>query len=582
MPYYVTSGPFGDGLAAGNRTVTLRNILAGMNRRSFLAQTAAATGLAQAPRRRPNVLVVLMDDFGIGHFAPHAETVETGAFDPAFVDFLERNAAGYTPAQALELSRRAMPTLSALAKQGVVFTQAFASSNLCAPARAGLLTGQSPNRLGIYNNIDFEKQGLPEGSILVRHLRAAGYGTALIGKYHVGTRDEALRRQVLEKHGVKPGQLAKLPAERRAQVNAELADTGFEGSVIAEHHPLRFGFDYYFGYNYHQCPFYNSRQIWENHTYTGLQKQYNTELFVDKAIGFAQRTRAAGKPFFVELACHAVHGPLNPQAPAKYFDQFPSPSFALSNFYAHVNAVDAAVAKFRDAIGEEEWRNTLFVFTGDNGAPVGGATPLPGNAPHRGHKGGFLLGGIRVPMLLHWPEGVKQARRSGALVSTLDVLPTALAAAGVAIPAGLDGRSLLPVAMGKSPRIHEDLVLSGIHARAWGFTGETTLGGPAQARREESPGAWVITDGKYLLRFTGRVIPGLFRDLADGQAAHYELYDLREDPREEHDLAKQLPQVVERMRQRYAKQSRDLPPPPVWRRDRWEELREAAAKPFGI
>jgi arylsulfatase len=154
----------------------------------------------------------------------------------------------------------------------------------------------------------------------------------------------------------------------------------------------------------------------------------------------------------------------------------------------------------------------------------------------------------------------------------MDIMPTALQAAGLAQPDAIDGRSLLPLAQGKAPKIREHLLLSGIHSRAWGYTGETTIGAPANARREESPGAWVITDGTYLLRFTGAIIPGLYRDVPEGVPAHHELYDLREDPGETRDLAKQLPAVVERLRKRYEADARTWPAPPVWRRDRWAEL----------
>jgi hypothetical protein len=82
----------------------------------------------------------------------------------------------------------------------------------------------------------------------------------------------------------------------------------------------------------------------------------------------------------------------------------------------------------------------------------------------------------------------------------------------------------------------------------------------------------VIADGTYLLRFTGAVVPGLFRDLEGGAPAHFELYDLREDPGETRDLSAQLPQVVARLRLRYEAQARSLPPPRTWRRDRWAEL----------
>ncbi len=540
-----------------------------MNRRQFLA-TMAAPALAAA--RRPNIFVLLMDDFGIGHCSPYSETMNAAMLDPAYREFLRNKDAGIEPEEALALSRRAMPVLHALARRGTVFTQAFSSSNLCAPARAGIFTGQNPNRFGIYNNIDFDRQGLPPGSMLVERLRNAGYATAMIGKYHTGTRNHALRAAVLARHGVTQAEFARLPEARRAPIAREIVETGFEGSVVDEHHPLRYGFDYYFGYNFHQCPFYNSEQIWENHTYTGKQPKYNTELFTEKAIGFARRALAEKKPFCIEMALHAMHGPLRPQAPDKYFLPFASRSFELQNYYGHIHAVDAAIGAFRDAIGPEEWANTLFVFAGDNGAPVSVATPPPGNGPHRGHKGSFFLGGIRVPLIVHWPAGGGKGQRNAALVSTVDIMPTALEAAGLPAAPGIDGRSLLPLARGKAARTREHLLLSGIHSRAWGYSGETTIGAAANVRREESPGAWVVTDGTYLLRFTGAIIPGLYRDAAEGVAAHYELYDLREDPGETRDLARQLPAVVERMRKRYEAEAKDWPAPPVWRRDRWAEL----------
>lgn len=540
-----------------------------MNRREFFATAAAAT--APTPARRPNILIVLLDDFGVGHCSPYSERLEAASLDRDYHAFLRSRNVPYDLEEPLALSRRAMPNLSALAKQGVVFTQACSSSNLCAPARAGIFTGQNPNRFGVYNNIDFERTGLPRGSFLVERLQRAGYATALIGKYHTGTRRHALRDGVLAKHNLKPGQLAKLPPEHRAPIDREVAATGYEGSVIDDHHPLNYGFDYYFGYNHHQCPFYDSEQIWENRAYTGRQPQYNTELFTDKAISFARQARAGGKPFCVELSLHAMHGPLRPPAPARFFDPFASRSFELQNFYGHVNAVDAAITRFREAIGPEEWNNTLFVFAGDNGAPVSLGTPPPGNGPHRGHKGSYFVGGIRVPLLLHWPAGIARARRSNALVSTLDIMPTALQAAGVEVPREIDGKGLLSVAAGKAAKAREHLILSGIHSRAWGYSGETTLG-RAEARREESPGAWVLTDGAYLLRFTGDIVPGLYRDAAAGVPAHYELYDLREDPGETRDLSKQLPQVVERLRKRYESEARAFPAPALWRRDRWAEL----------
>jgi uncharacterized sulfatase len=511
-----------------------------------------------------------MDDFGTGHFAPHAALFDAARFHPAYRDYVARRDPGYTPAEALAFSRRAMPTLSALAGSGALFTNACASSNLCAPSRAGLLTGRLQNRFGLFQNSDVEAAGLPAGSVLAGRLREAGYATGFIGKWHAGRRDESLRLEVLRQHGVTPASLAKLAPGERGVVDREIRETGYLGAVAAEHHPLRHGFDYYFGYNRWECPFYDSEHIWEDWKYAGLQREYNTHLFTNKALDFVARSRKQGKPFFVQIAYHAVHGPLKPKAPQQNFARFQHANYELNNFYAHVSAVDDSAAELRSALGAQ-WENTLFFFTGDNGAPVDLATPLPGNGPYRSHKGSFHLGGFRVPMLVHWPARLRNRQQRNELVSLLDVMPTALEAAGVAAPAGLDGRSLLPLLTGKQAKVHDHLALAGIHARAWGFTRETVIG-PAEQRREESPGAWVVTDGRYLLRFTTATPAGLFRDLPEGAPAGYELYDLREDPGESRNLAAQLPQVVSSLREVWHREARDFPSPARWRSDRWNEM----------
>src|SRR5574338_1015168 len=102
-----------------------------MNRRSFLFSAAAP--LLGAAVRRPNIVVVMMDDFGTGQFAPQAETIGVRDFDPAYRSFLKSKNVEYSPEKALEFARKAMPNLQALGRAGVVFTNAFAPSNLCAP-----------------------------------------------------------------------------------------------------------------------------------------------------------------------------------------------------------------------------------------------------------------------------------------------------------------------------------------------------------------------------------------------------------------------------------------------------------------
>src|SRR5512139_2039412 len=162
---------------------------------SYGRVTAAASALAAA--KRPNILVVMLDDFGIGQCTPYAEAMKASDLDPAYADFLKRRKAGYEPEQALDFSRRAMPVVSSLGRQGVVFTNAFSPSNLCAAARCGVLTGRMQNRFGIYQNSDVEATGLPQGVVLARLLQDAGYATGYIGKWHAGRRDEELRETAL-------------------------------------------------------------------------------------------------------------------------------------------------------------------------------------------------------------------------------------------------------------------------------------------------------------------------------------------------------------------------------------------------
>jgi len=520
------------------------------------------------------VIIVMMDDFGHGQFAPNASAITAKDYDPAFVEFMARHG-GDRPEVGLEYARRAMPALSALASDGVVFTNAFSSSNLCAPARVGVLTGVQQNRFGFYQNEDVERAGLPKGSALVARLRQGGYATALVGKYHAGMRDESLRLGVLKRFGLAPGALVKMDAAQRAEVDAEIRKTGYLGSAVPEHNPLNYGFDYYFGYNRWECPFYDSEHIWENWAYAGLQREYNTDLFTAKALDFIGRSKKQGKPFFLELCYHAVHGPLKPQAPAKYFDQFKGATYNMANFYAHVNGVDAGVAALKAELERAgDWDNTLLMFCSDNGGSIHAASPLPGNAPFRGHKGSMLQGGLHVPLLAHWPAGLKRHGWRAELASMLDLMPTALDAAGIAAPAGLDGKSLLPMLTGKTSRTHDYLLWAGMHARAWGFMAETTIG-PAEPRRDESPGGWAVTDGNFMLRFVGTTPAGLFIDMPDGAPARRELYDMREDPGERTDLIDKLPQVAERLEKAYAAEAMKFVAPARWRRDRWRELMPA-------
>jgi uncharacterized sulfatase len=512
--------------------------------------------------QRPNILVIVLDDLGIGQFAPVARALQLSDIDPALLAYTEALGAAeaYDPQTALDCARRAMPFLTRLAEQSVVCSRAFATSSLCAPSRQGLLTGCNQTRWGAYRNIDINVCGMAGQHCLVKNLQEQGYRTGLIGKWHVGTRDHALQQRILDEGGGEQ----------------EVHDAGYWGSVCERDHPLNHGFDYGFFYNRWECDFYNSRLLWENRTFTGRQPRYNTDLFTDKALQFMTDSLDAGQPFFTELALHAVHLPLNVDAPAAYAEPFKTGYRSIDQFYAHVYAVDCSVQRIADYLKQRgAWDNTLLFFMSDNGATCkvgdGDLSLVPGNGRFKGHKGNYHQGGIRVPLMMHWPQQIKKPVHITTAVSLMDVLPTVLDAAGLDIPAGIDGRSLLPCIDNPDTPLHEHLFFTGIHAPSWGYTGKRVIGS-AQGRRDEFPGAWVMIEGDWLLRFVGRLDAGLLHDLPAGAEPHFALFNIAEDPLEQRDLYAAQPQIAARMAATYNAHAQHLPPPHAWDLHRWQEL----------
>ena len=274
---------------------------------------------------KPNVVFVMLDDLGFSQIEAYARGLEHDDVDPKFAAHVEQQGK-YSVDDAMEMMKIASPTISRLGDEGVKFNNAFACSNLCAPARIGIATGVLQNRWGIYRNIDTEAHGLKPGSHLVEKFKEQGYATAHIGKWHVGSRDRSLVKKTLEENGIEEeigyyDLNAKYP-----ELKAKLKLNGFEGSVVKKDHPLENGFDYYYGYNQWESPFYNFTNCWENYEPAGLVKEYNTDVFTEKAQDFIEKSIEEDKPFFVQIHYHAVHHPLGPRAPEKYQKPFSSSS----------------------------------------------------------------------------------------------------------------------------------------------------------------------------------------------------------------------------------------------------------------
>jgi arylsulfatase A-like enzyme len=352
----------------------------------FVALSTLIAAAVQAAPARPNLLLILSDDQGYG------DTGATGCKDFA------------------------TPHLDSIARNGIRCTSGYASAPQCAPSRCGLLTGRYQNRFGYEFNNDSPGVGLPLTEVtLADRLKAAGYLTGAVGKWHLGKEApfHPLQRGFTEFYGFLGGGHVYLAPESKAARQPARPD------------------------------------LWRNREPVPHTK-YLTDHFGDEAAAFVGRH--AGSPWFLYLAFNAPHSPL--QATPEYLARVAGITNATRRTYAAmVTAMDdnigRVLAKLR-ATGQEE--RTLVVFLSDNGGPLGNAWNGSDNAPFSGQKGDTLEGGIRVPFFAQWKGVLPAGKVFAAPVISLDLAPTLLAAAGVTPPAEakLDGMNLLPAWKGQA------------------------------------------------------------------------------------------------------------------------------------
>lgn len=340
--------------------------------------------------QRPNIVFILADDLGWADLSVYGQT-----------DF-------------------ATPHLDALAADGVRFTQAYANSAVCSATRFALMTGRYQYRLrgGLEEPLvrTAHLYGLPpEHPTLPSLLRDAGYNTALIGKWHLGS----------------------LPAfgPLKSDYNHFLGNYG--GAIdyfthkpgVGEHVP---------------------RDLYEGEVPVE-RIGYYTQILADEASNWIVQQRAT-QPFLLSLHFTAPHwpwvGPEDEDVSRSLTDIFHYDGGNLKTYAKMVRSLDAAVGQVLQTLDEQGLRdNTIVVFSSDNGGERFSKT-----WPFTGQKTELLEGGIRVPTLLRWPT-VLQPQVSEQVTITMDWLPTLLAAAGVAPDATYapDGENILPVLQGQQP-----------------------------------------------------------------------------------------------------------------------------------
>ena len=439
---------------------------------------------------RPNILLVYMDDVGKAWLPPYAERLSEEDVEAFVVNYYAHARGKLWPIDVdrhIEAARTAMPFLESLAQQGMVFDQAFATSSLCAPSRAGLMAASYQQRFGLYSNNDAVESGFPiDQPMLVESLRDAGYATAMIGKWHLARHDQRIRAEAMRQLK------ARQHKEKDLTLNAILDDMAYRSSSAAGQHPLDRGFDYYFGFNSHDDRYYGSKYLWENHEQvpTRPKDEYLTDVLTDRAIDFINRSVEADEPFFVYFAPLSVHGPMQP-SPQEYQQYFDT-GVAFSDSYAgHMRGVDESLKRIYDNLEKKEVAaNTLLIFSADNGQTYYSVPPY--NAPYRGGKGTGWLGGSGVPLIVYMPPRIKPGNTLE-LISTIDILPTVLDIAGVPYDHSVDGLSFQDFLVGQAPRGPRELLYSaGLQSTEWshGYAMAERKGDRNSLSRS-MPGRWI-------------------------------------------------------------------------------------------
>ena len=317
------------------------------------------------------------------------------------------------------------PNIDRIAREGIRFTSAYVSGPYCSPTRAGLMTGRYPQRFGheFQPELAFSADGSTEFGLpltqqtMADRLKTAGYRTALFGKWHLGTADRF--------------------------------------------HPMHRGFEEFYGFLGGQHSYTDVAVPERDPLLDGMKPvssvSYLTDTLGDHAVDFI--TRHASEPFFLYVAFNAAHTPM--QAPKKYIDRFPNIENQQRRTYAAMlSAMDDAIGRTLGALRDQRLEEkTLVIFLNDNGGPTMPTTTVNGasNGPLRGSKRQTWEGGIRVAFALSWKGHLPAGRVDDRPTIQLDILPTALAAAGVsAMPADFDGVNLLPFLTGSANAMPHD------------------------------------------------------------------------------------------------------------------------------
>lgn len=432
--------------------------------------------------KSPNIIVILADDLGYGDLGCYGHpTIRT-------------------------------PYLDQMATEGMRFTQFYSGAAVCTPARAGLLTGRLPARTGVYGKGDVFRQnsasGLPLAEItMAEMLKTKGYATGLVGKWHLGHLQEFL------------------PTRQGFDYWFGVPYSNDMGKVFTTHKDGAYGIPPGPRANAPSLPLYRNETIIEEEP----DQHFLTRRYTDEVVNFIRKSK--DKPFFMYYASNFPHTPL-----------YASPDFegkSKRGLYGDVVAeLDWSVGQILKTLKELNLdKNTLVVFTSDNGPWL----PMKDHAGSAGllyeGKNSTYEGGMRVPGIAWWPGKIKANSVSEALVSAMDIFPTAGNLAGATLDKALvlDGIDQTSVLTGQKAQVRDLLPY---------YINENVF---------------AIRKGVWKAHF---VTHASYSPVAPETHTVPLLYNIENDPGEKYDLAKQNPEIVGELTVEFEKQKKAFIIPP--------------------
>ncbi|TKG93739.1 sulfatase [Puteibacter caeruleilacunae] len=432
--------------------------------------------------QKPNVLIIYTDDQG---------TLDAGCY-------------GVKDIQT--------PNIDKLASEGVRFTQAYAHT-VCCPSRAALLTGRQPQRGGINTwtsctpkDQEGRKLNLNEITI-AEHLKAHGYATGLVGKWHLG------------------------------------AQNGYG--------PLEQGFDAFFGFRGGFIDYYTHRflhagwgrpqfhDLYRNNEEVFEDGKYFPDLQVEEATKFMEQHKE--KPFFLYVAMNLPHYPEQPDS--AFIDRYKDLGWPRSSYAPMISTVDNRIGKVLDKLDELDIRdNTLIFYMSDNGHSTedyynwGDSYGANGGGGYtgkwRGAKGSFLEGGLRVPCIISYGDHLEKGSVRDQAISNLDFFPTICDYLQIPLPKNkLDGSSIKSILESKNAKSSHDVM-------HWMWQH-----------------MWAVREGNWKLIYKGRDTTGKYSNHPElnFEMPEYWLANLNDENPEQINHAKDHPEVVKHLKELHAK-----------------------------